>query len=251
MSQIALDQSKQTIQTTASAGAGARWRGLYKAGLAAALVQIGCVLTTMIVVSLLGGEPATVDEYYSVLQEDRLVGILRLDLGSLINVALFSVTSFAAYTALQRDKTYAALATALVFVGVAVAMATHSAASMIHLSDRYAAATSAAQRAQLVAAGEAVMATDWWHSTGGSMAGLFLQGGTVLLSWIMLRSRAFSKGTAYTGMLANGLDFVHVLVGLFAPGVAYVLLALGGLFYLGWYPLLARDFYRLGRAAPL
>ena len=34
----------------------------------------------------------------------------------------------------------------------------------------------------------------------------------------MLRSKDFSKGTAYTGILSNGLDLIHVFVALFAPG---------------------------------
>jgi membrane protein implicated in regulation of membrane protease activity len=79
------------------------------------------------------------------------------------------------------------------------------------------------------------------------MAGLFLQGGFVLLSALMLGSGHFSRWTAYAGMLANGLDFVHVLLGLVLPAVAILLLSVGGLFYLLWFPLLGRDLLRLGR----
>jgi len=240
---------RKSDQMTATQTPDSRYKGLYTAAAVAALVQLGCVLMTLIVVSSLGGEPSTPNEYFTVLQEDRLAGILRLDLASMINVSLFSVTIFAVYAALRRDKIYAALATALVFVGVALALSTHSAFSMIYLNDQYAAATTAAQREQLTAAAQAVIATDWWHSTGGFMAGLFLQGGTAFISILMLRGKRFSKWTAYAGLLSNGLDFVHVLVGLVAPDAGNFVLAIGGMFYLLWYPLLGWDFYRLRRRA--
>jgi hypothetical protein len=224
----------------------ARWPGLYKVAGVAAFVQLVCTLMTAVVALTLGVEPTSAAEYFSVLQNDRLVGILRMDFASLVNVILFAVTAFAVYTVLKRIKeAYATLATALVFTGVALALANHSAFSMIYLSDQYAQATTETQRVQLLTAGTAVIASDWWHSTGGLMAGLFLQGGMVLLSWVMLRSKHFSKSTAYAGMLANGLDWIHVLVGLVLPGLAAIVLSIGGLFYLAWFPLLGRDFLRL------
>lgn len=221
---------------------------LYRLGFLAALVQIFCLLLMLIVTTTLGVEPATAVEGFAVLQQDRLEGILRLDFASLINVALFTITSFAAYIAVREDDPlYPALATGLIFIGVALAAALHSGLSLIYLSDQHAAATTAAAQAAFIAAGEAALAAGWWHSSGGFLAGVFLQGGTVLLSAVMLRSRAFSKGTAYAGILANGLDLIHVFVGLVLPGVAAAILTVGGVFYLAWYPLLARDFYHLSR----
>ncbi len=227
-----------------------RWKALYRAGGVAALVQLGCVLITLVVATTLGVEPTTANEYFTGLEQARLVTLLRLDFPSLINVTLFTVTSFAVIAALQESKRmYAGLGVGLVFIGVVLALATHSAFSMIHLADQYAAATTETQRTMLLAAGEAVIASDWWHSTGGFFAGLFLQGGTVLISCIMLRSGHFSKATAWTGLLANGLDWIHVLIQLVSPGLAAIVLAIGGLFYVAWYPLLARDFLRLSKQA--
>jgi hypothetical protein len=228
-----------------------RWKMLYRFGALAAFVQLACTVMTATVVFTLGGEPTTAEEYYTLLGDDRLTGILRLDFASLINVSLFAVASFAAIAALQKKSpVHAAFGTALVFVGVAIALATHSAFSMIHLSDQYAAAMSDAQRLQLLAAGEAVIASGWWESSGGFMAGLFLQGGSVVISIIMLRSGFFSKMTAYAGILCNGLDFVHVLLGLVLPTFAEVVLMIGGVFYLVWFPSLGRDFFKLGRLGP-
>jgi hypothetical protein len=48
-------------------------------------------------------------------------------------------------------------------------------------------------------------------------------------------------GVIAAGLAANGLDLIHVFVGLFAASAATILLSIGGLFYLAWFPLLARD----------
>ena len=93
-----------------------------------------------------------------------------------------------------------------------------------------------------------MIATDMWHTTAGFLAGVFMQGGFVFILYVMLGSTSFSKWTAYTGMLANGLDFVHLFVAIFAPALATILLSIGGVFYLLWIPLLGRDLIRLGRA---
>ncbi len=228
-----------------------RWKSLYRAGSIAALTQLACTLFMFVVLSALGAEPTTAAEYFSVLQQNRLVGLLRLDFASLINVLLYAVTAFGIYAALKRKhEVYAALATALIFLGIALAVSVHSAFSMIYLSDQYAAATTSAQKDQLLIAAQMMIASDWWHSTGGILAGVFMQGGMALMSCIMLRGRVFSKATAYTGILATGLDFVHVLVGLVLPSFGIALLSIGGLFYLAWFPLLARDFHRLSQTAP-
>jgi hypothetical protein len=179
----------------------------------AALLQLACVLITIIVVSTLGWEPDTAGEYFSLLQNDRLVGLIRLDFTTLILLSLFSITSFRIYAGLRRShKAYAALAIGLIYVGMTLALANHSAFSMIRLSDLYAAATTVAQEAQLLAVGEVMIASDMWNSTTWFLAGIFLQGALVFISAIMLGSKNFSKGTAYTGILSNGFDLARVFI---------------------------------------
>jgi len=221
---------------------------LYRFAALAALIQIVCVFVMVGVVSALGREPATAEEYYTLLREDRVTALLRMDFMSLINVSRFTITSFAIFTVLRKHiATYAALATALIYLGVALGLSTHSAASMLYLSEQYELATTELQQQVILTAGEAVIASDWWKSTGGFFAGIFLQGGMAFMSVLMLRSNRFRKVTAYAGLLSNGLDFSHVVVGLVLPSLAGTLIAIGGLFYLIWYPLLLLDFIRLGR----
>lgn len=227
----------------------AQWRRIATLSGVVSFIQLVLVLIPIIVFAIAGvGEPTTAEEYFTVLQNDRLVGILRLDFATLLLICLISVMPFGIYAALRHTHgPYALLAGVLIVVGVLLALANHSALSMILLSDKYAAATTAAERAQLLAAGEAIIASDMWRSTAGFLAGIFMQGGFAFISIVMLRSRHFSRWTAYTGLAANGLDWIHVFVGLFATSLANTLLYIGGVFYLAWFPLLGRDLLRFGR----
>jgi uncharacterized membrane protein YciS (DUF1049 family) len=222
-------------------------KSFYKIGGVAALMQFIVTLAIILVSFTLGAKPDSAQEYFTILQNDRLAGLLRDDFSSLIVIALYLGLFPALYLALRRlNQAYVAFVTALIFIGVTNGFAAHSGFSMIYLGDRYAAATSAAQRAQLLAAGEAVIASDLWNSSAGYMTGI-LQGAGVLISAIMLRSQAFSKATAYAGLLGNGFDLAQHILHPFAPSVSAPLMMIMGPFYLAWFPLLARDLFRLGR----
>lgn len=225
------------------------WQKVCLSGGALTFVQLGCLLTTIVVLTLVGGEPATAEAYYAALQENRLIGLLRLDFPTLLMLALFPFVAMALFAAFRKSRpAYGLLAMIAIIVGTLLGLANHSALSMIYLADLHAAAATAAEQARLLAAGEAVIATDMWHTTAGFLAGVFMQGGFVFISFVMLRNRLFSKATAYTGILSNGLDFVHLFVAFLSPALATTLLSIGGLFYLLWFPLLGRDLIRLSRA---
>ncbi len=241
MSQITLSQVQETETSISD------WNRLTQLGGYAAIAQLVCLLVSMGIMIAVGGEPTTAEEYFQALNSG-FTGLMRLDFGTLILIVLFPFVAFGVYAALRHSRqAYAMLAMILVIIGTVLGLANHSAFSMMHLSDLYAAAAAPAQQAQLLTAGETIIASDMWHTTAGFLAGLFMQGGFVFISFVMLRVSGFSKWTAYTGMIANGLDFVHVIVGLFAPTLAFGMLAVGGIFYVVWFPLLGRDLIRLGK----
>jgi hypothetical protein len=240
-------------QTEGAGGAEAvepAWKGLCRMGGVAALLMLVSATVTMVVVLTLGGEPTTPNEYFTLLAENRLVGLLRMDLASIATIVLYYFVFFGLYAALRRTHApLAALATALAFVGATLWFAAHSALSMVHLSDRYAAATSDAERARLAAAAEAVLASDVWHTTGALVGGVLLMGGAILISVAMLRSGLFGKVAAWSGILANGVDLLHVLLNLVRPGSpGDILMAVAGPAYLVWFILLGRRLLQLGRS---
>jgi hypothetical protein len=113
---------------------------------------------------------------------------------------------------------------------------------MLLLSDRYAAATTSAQRVLFVAAGEAMIAV--FHGTAfqasyllGSLSGL-------VISLVMLRSRLFDRSIAYVRIASSVLD-----LGLYLPVVGLYVSVVSVLVLMVWDILIARRLFQLGRGA--
>jgi hypothetical protein len=204
-----------------------------------------------VVMFAVGPKPGTAQAYFDLLQESRLASVLRGDLLTVTLIGLYLGTFPALYVALRRlSPVYAALATLFTVIAVTGSFATEATFSWLYLGDQYAEATTDAQRAQLLAAGEAVIATDMWHSTAAYAGGILLQGAGIMISLIMLRSGNFSRVTAYAGLVGNALDLVQHLLHPFAPPVSTVIQSVMGPFYLVWFPMLGRDLIRLARRTP-
>lgn len=241
-----------TNQMAVTEGAGVDWKGLCRLGGAAALILLLYSIVTMVVLIVFGVAPSSAAETFAMLQNNRLVGLLRLDLlTAFVYMPVSYLLYLGIYLALRRTTgAYATLATVLVFVGLTLLLATPSALSLMTLSDKYALATTATQRDQLLAAGEAILASDMWHGTGAFMGGVLLQSGALLISVVMLQGKVFSKAVAYVGILTHGLDLAHFVVLLWAPGLGTMLTAVAGTLYLAWFPLIGRRLFQLGQREP-
>ena len=114
---------------------------------------------------------------------------------------------------------------------------------MLHLSDQYAAATTDAQRAVFLAAGEAMLAV--FNGTAFHLHYVLGSVSLLIISVVMLRSDVFGKATAYVGMVASVTG-----LGLYVPtiGVSISILSVVGLWI--WYILIARRFFQLGQRVP-
>ena len=227
------------------------WSCVLWTGGVAAVVLIVYSLATMVQLIVLGGPPATAAEAFRLLEGNRVVGLLRLDLPTIVTMPLYYFVFLGLFAALKRtDHAKAILSTSLAFVGITLLLATPTALSMISLSQKYAAATTEATRTQLLAAGEAILATDIWHGTGAIMGGVLVQSGAVLISFVMLGSGVFSKTTAYVGILMHGLDLAHIVFGLFLPVSGVVLMAIAGPLYPVWFFLVGRRRLQLAAKGP-
>ena len=226
------------------------WKNLYKLGGWIALFFILYSLITMISLIVIGGQPKSALEGFAILQENRLTGILRLDILTVFIMPFYYLLFLGLYIALTKSNpTTAIISLVFGFAGVTLFLATPSVFSWLALSDRYAASSGEAERTLLLAAGEAILASDMWHGTGALMGGILMQIATTLISITMLKSAAFAKSTAYVGIVTHGLDLLHLLVGLLIPAGGVILMMIAGPLYLIWFPLLARDFFRLGKTA--
>lgn len=223
------------------------WKSLYKIGGVAALALLAYCLVTMVVVFGVGSQPQTAQEVLDMLHQNRLAGLLRLDALTTLCMPLYYLLFLSFYIALRKThETYAAITLLLGCAGLTLFLAAPSFISWLTLSDKFAMATSQEQKILLLAAGEAILVTDIWHSSSAMVGGLLLQTSTVLISVAMLRSNAFSKLTGWVGLVTHGLDLAHIPFLLIVPVVGELLMVIGGTLYLVWFPLVARDFFRLG-----
>ncbi len=221
-------------------------RPLCRIGGIAALLLIVYSLATMVQMVVLGGQPTSGVQAFDLLEHHRLVGLLRLDLPTVAVMPLYYLLFLGLFAALRKtDPANALLSTVLAFAGLTMLLSTPTALSMIPLSDKFAAATTDSMRAQMLAAGEAIMAADIWHATGAILGGVLVQCGAVLISVVMLRGGVFSKATAWLGILMHGLDLAHIVAGQFLPISGVVLMAIAGPLYPVWFFLVGRRLLRL------
>ena len=221
----------------------ATWRWLYRVAGVAALISVLLLLVTIAVYTF-SPPPSTVLGSFQQFQSNRLVGLIDLDLVMLVDSILMIPIFLALYVALRRaSESFMALGTTLGLVGISVYLTTNPCFSMLSLSDQYAAATTEAQRAMIVAAGEAMLTT--WTGTAfdvsyvlGGIAGLIVAG-------VMLRSGVFGKGTAYVGIVLNALMLVPPTVG--TIGLILSFLSLIPLAI--WWVLVARRLFQLASVA--
>ncbi len=223
------------------------WKKLYSIGGIAALIQLASILTYTVVVAVLGAPPASVEEYFAAFQNAPVATLFRGDFLLLFLVGGYFGTFPALFLSLRKVSLLAAMfATLFTFVAVTVCFATESTFALRHLAGQYA-VTAEVQRVQLLAAGEAVIASDMWNSSGAYVSGILMQGGGIIISLVMLKSRDFSKVTAIAGLLGNALDLTQHLLHPFAPSISAPIQMLMGPFYLVWFPMLARDFFHLAK----
>lgn len=222
------------------------WNGIYRISGIAAFIQIIASLFIMVITFTLGGEPDSAEECFALIRQNRLAGILRLDLASILIMVMYYLTLFGVYAGFRKDrKAYALLAVVLSFIGITLWLSSNSVFSMIYLNGRYIGASTEEVRAQLTAAGDAVIASNMWHSTAAVTAGYLLEGSALFLSILMLRSKSFGVAVAVIGIAVHGLDLLHIIVSPFLPGVSVVLMIISGTLYLPWFLLLGLRLLKL------
>jgi len=227
------------------------WKGLCKVGGTTALIAVLVPLAEVAINYLPGlarasQQTVTVVDWFTLFQNHWFLGLRNLGLLNLVGAVLLAPMVFAIYSALRRDnEAYAALGTILFFVGIAVYLAGNRAFTMLSLSGQYASAATDAQRSLFIAAGQAMLAE------GQSRAGILLiEFACLVISAVMLRSKVFSKATAYAGILGNVLLIVVEIILAFArrlPDAGIVIAGGGGLSIMTWYLLVGRRLLQLGR----
>jgi hypothetical protein len=231
------------------------WRGFFKIGGVAALLTILVGLLEIVITFLPGGNISTktVLDWFALFQDYPFMGLRNLGLINIILVALSIPVNLALFGAHRKvNPGYAALAVIASFIGAAIFYGTNRAFPMLDLSNRYAAATTDAQRAMLAAAGQALLAVGESHTLGTFIAFFFSEISSILMGMVMLQGKVFSRATAIVGILAFGLLMIFDISISFMPALgssALVFALPGGLLSMAWDILIARRLFQLAKGA--
>jgi hypothetical protein len=225
------------------------YRTLYKLGGIAAWVVAALTVGEVIFFSFFP-QPTTVDGWFVLLQNNKIIGLLDFWGLEVLMYIMFALVFLALYFAL-RNANNSLMAIALVFalLGIGIFFATNNPFSMLLLSSQHANAASSGERSSLLAAGQAILANTNQRAVGGFNMGLFLvYTAGLIVSVVMIRSKSFSRSTAYVGVLAYALSLTDYLREALTSSAIIALLVIlpGALLSVIWFFMVGRKLYQLG-----
>jgi hypothetical protein len=238
--------SRQRMAKPHAEVADSRWKGLYRVAGVAALITVAFI-PIAIVANIIWPPPAwsagAALSWFTLFRDSWLLWLLHLDLLLMMSLVLSVPIFLALYVALRRaGESAVVLATAVALIGIVLHLTSNTAFEMYALSNGYATATTDAERSLFLAAGEAALAAYYGSAFHVSYALGYIA--KIIIGVVMLRSVVFGKATAYLAILVGAVGF-----GFYLPTVGMFLSILAVLFIAVWHVLVARTFFRLGRAS--
>lgn len=219
-----------------------RWKTIYQLGGIAALSMVG-IIVVQLIVFMTAPPPleGTALDWFKLFQRSPLIGLIDFELLMVVYTLLSLPFALALYFALRStDQAFSALFVLLSLVGVVCFIIARPALEMLYLSHQFAAAGTEMQKSALLAAGETMLAR--FHGTAFQISYLLGSLNGVVVSLIMLKSKLFSKTTAYVRLGSSVFDF-----GLYLPGIGIFLSIFSVLFLVAWNIMVARRLFQLAR----
>jgi hypothetical protein len=219
-----------------------RWRDLYRLGAIACIMLAAAIPLAVIAFFIWPYTPgvSSIAEIFADLQKDRLAGLMSLDLSVILLEPLAILQTLALYAALKKvNESYALVALVVGLMGILLWLTARPLVELTYLSGQYTAASSDAARNQYLAAGEALHAL--FNGSAWVISQFFIAISGTISDLLMLKTRFFSRWTAYTGLILAIPGFVF-----WVPTVGMYASLIGTLAGTVWFILLARDFIRMG-----
>ncbi|MBC8374484.1 MAG: hypothetical protein H8E26_00480 [FCB group bacterium] len=224
---------------------------LYRIGAICAILQLATIVAYMIVTFTIGPRVTGAEAFFQAQQANFWTSLLRLDLMMMFLVGLYLGNFPALLVNLWKHNPLLSLfATGFTVIAVVLSFAGEATFALIHLGDKFIHASTDMERARFLAAGEALLASGWWNSTGSYVTGVLLQVGGIMISMAMLSSGDFHKTTAIAGIVGNSFDLIQHTLSPFLPGVTEYL-SIGMVGYLIWYPMMSYDLFKLAKNSTL
>ena len=157
--------------------------------------------------------PTTVIGWFSLFQQEPLIGLIDMDLLLIVDYVLMLIVILSLWVTLRRtSESFMAIALILQIVSLATYFSSTVAFEMLSLSNQYRAAATDGQRFVSLAAGQAMLAA--WQGTAFDVSYILGAFTLLIVSYVMLRSRLFSRTTAFVGILTSALMFIPPSAGM-------------------------------------
>ena len=222
------------------------WKWLYQVGGISALA-LGLAYIIIIALYLpAGAPPSGAEERLMYLSGNTAVWWAILDL-SVLTDFLFVPVAFSLYFALKginKNVMLLAISLIMLFIILDLAITWTNYASLITLSDQYAAATNDAERVVFVTA--AIYPSIVLESSLLFVYNTLTLSVGILLTGVVMLKGIFSKGTAYLGLVTGILGVVAV-VGPFFVSVLATAIILASILTTLWVVFVGYSLYNLGR----
>lgn len=237
------DRAATTVATTVASS----WATLYRIGAVSAIALVTCTFIQAAVFmlwpppSFLPSAKAVVD-WFTMLQQNALVGLLNLDLIMLFDYPASLLVFAALCVALRRaNRSLVLVAAALAVTGVVSYFAANPAFAMLALSNEYAAAAGEAERMAAVAAGQAILAV--FAGSGFMTSYVLIAVSGLILALTMLQDDTFGRRTAVVGIVFYAMNLVPATAGT----LGFVLSMASLLPMIAWLVLVARRLLQLAK----
>ena len=232
-----------------------QWKAIYKTGAVTTIIVLLGVFLDIAVGTITGGNitelPQTAVERFNQFKETPLLGLYNLDLLNIINQIILIPSIFALYAAhRETNKSSAQLSMMLFLVGTTIFVAGNTALSMLDLSHKYFATSSTEQKMLLSAAGEAMLVKGSHGSLGVFIGFALPTFANMIMSFVMLNGKVFSRATSYFGIAGNSLMVIYLIMVTFMPAVEKMALAFampGGLLLMGWMIMFTIKLFKLSK----
>lgn len=191
------------------------------------------------------GNTSSIEDILTVLQTDRIGGLIALDVSMLIIGPITILMFLALFIVLRRvDEPIALLALIMNMMAIALVIVCRPLVELVMLSDQFSLATDSIEKSRILAAGEPLRLQ--LDGTAWAIQTAFLMIAGLINNTLMLRTTNFKKRTAWTGIVisAIGLPF-------FLPEIGLIFLFLNTIGSIPWCIFVASDLFKISRAVSI
>jgi hypothetical protein len=234
---------------------GTHWKSfLFLAGTAALLAAMAALSDVLISIAVGNAVPepgkGSVVDWFTLFQNNWFLGLYGLGLLNIVYTTFMIPIFIALFAIHQRtNQGFAALAITLFLIGAAMYFANNAALPMFTLSTRYTAASSEAQKSLILAAGQTLLAKAEDFSPGSFLPMLFMEMAEIIMMFVMLQGRLFSKATAWTGIAGFVALLIFIIWATYFPvfySAALIFGISGGVLSMAWFIMVGRRLFQLG-----